>query len=72
MRAYLVEPVMRESTKHLTCLTSQSQPPPGCAQFMTTLNMEQPIRLHGGSGRSATIDFLILIGQWCYVVAIVV
>ena len=59
MRAYLVEPVMRESTKHLTCLTSQSQPPPGCAQFMTTLNMEQPIRLHGGSGRSIFLFLLV-------------
>lgn len=26
------------------------------AQFTTTLNTEQPIRLHGGSGRPAAVD----------------
>ena len=62
VRAYLVEPIIRELTKHLSRLTSQSPPPPhGCAQFTTTLNMEQKVRLHGGSGKPATVDFLVIV-----------
>ena len=61
VRAYLVEPIIRELTKHLSRLTSQSPPPHGCAQFTTTLNMEQKVRLHGGSGKPATVDFLVIV-----------
>ena len=57
VRAYLVEPVLRELTKHLSGLS----PSPGCSLFTATLNMEQAVRLHRGSGKPATVDFLIVV-----------
>ena len=39
----------------------QSPPAPKEMQFVTTINMEQPIKLHGGSGRPATVDFMVVV-----------
>ena len=59
VRAYLVEPVLRELTKHLSGLSPS--PSPGCSLFKATLSMEQAVRLHQGSGKPATADFLIVV-----------
>ena len=40
-RAYLIEPVIRELTQHLSNLPS---PPPECSHFNASINMEQSIR----------------------------
>ena len=59
IRAYLIEPVMRELTQHLSCLPSE--PPKECSLFTASLTMEQAIRLHPGSGRPATVDFCVVL-----------
>ena len=58
-RAYLIEPVMRELTQHLSCLPSE--PPKECSLFTASLTMEQAIRLHPGSGCPATVDFCVVL-----------
>ena len=62
VKAFLVEPVVRELTKHLSNMKFQlPPPPPEEMQFVTTVNMEQPIKLHGGSRRPATTDFMMVV-----------
>ena len=59
IRAYLIEPVMRELTQYLSCLPSE--PPKECSLFTASLTMEQAIRLHLGSGCPATVDFCVVL-----------
>ena len=59
IRTYLIEPVMRELTQHLSFLPSV--PPKECSLFTASLTMEQAIRLHPGSGRPATVDFCVVL-----------
>ena len=59
VRAYLVEPVIRELIKHLSTSIPGSRV--GYPQFSATVNMEQSIRLHRGSGKRSTVDFLIVV-----------
>ena len=61
VKAFLIEPVVRELTRHLSSMNFQSPPAPREMQFVTTINMEQPIKLHGGSGRPATVDFMVAV-----------
>ena len=62
VKAFPVEPVVRELTKHLSSMKFQlPPPPPEEMQFVTTVNMEQPIKLHGGSRRPATTDFMTVV-----------
>ena len=58
VRAYIIEPVIRELTQHLSKLPS---PPPECSYNSAYINMEQSIRLHGGVGRTATVDFMVIV-----------
>ena len=53
VKAFLIEPVLRELTRHLSSMNFWSPPAPEEMQFITT-NMEQPIKMHGGSGRQAS------------------
>lgn len=59
VRAYLIEPVMRELTQHLSYLPSE--PPKECSLFTASITMEQAIRLHPGCGRPATADFCVVL-----------
>ena len=61
IRAYLIEPVLRELTRHLSNLEVEASPPEGCSLFTACLNMEQSIPLHTGSGKPASVDFCIIV-----------
>ena len=59
VRAYLIEPMIRELTKHSSKLTCP--PPPPAQGFTTTVNMEYAIKLCGGSGHPPMVDFVIIV-----------
>ena len=55
VKGFLIEPVVRELTRQ-SSMNFQSPSAPEEMQFATTINMEPPIKLHGRSGRPATVD----------------